>query len=253
MQDHPLAVEAKFSKLFRDTVIQLSNYASSTSSSILNSSSSSTLAGLANLASSALGNSSLQNDITPLLESAQSSIVSSTLPTSNYFDQEYFVSLTLFDLAINAPTMSISKTLLDMAQHRLPLPRTVFSSNPSTPRIKPLNDMINNYIQLSNSSNSSFQDLLLDVTIPLDGNKATKIIQYYKRLDEHCQQYYLNQEKSIIIEQQVKITGELFEKDPLSKIDLITYIRFKFNSIYIFNQILYTLLFTFCLEIILIK
>ena len=129
MQGHPLAVEAKFSKLFRDTVIQLSTSYSSPSSSIDNPSSSSTLAGLANLASSALGNSSLQNDITPLLESAQSSAVSSTLPTSNYFDPEYFLSLTLFDLAINAPTMTISKTLFDMAQHRLPLPRPFNNKN----------------------------------------------------------------------------------------------------------------------------
>jgi len=231
MQDHPLAVEAKFSKLFRDTVIQLSTSYVPSISSIDSPLSSSTLAGLANLASSALGNSSLQNDITPLLESAQTSNVSSTLPTSNYFDPEYFLSLTLFDLAINSPTMTISKTLLDMAQHRLPIPRPIFSSNNSinnknsSTRIKTLNEMINNYIQLANSTNSSFQDLLLDVTIPLDGIKATKIIQYYKRLDEHCRQYYLNEQNSVPIEQQVKTTGELFENDPQAKIDLIAYIR----------------------------
>ncbi|CAF2871937.1 unnamed protein product [Rotaria sp. Silwood2] len=235
MQDHPLAVEAKFSKLFRDTVIQLSTSYPSSSSSIDNSSSKSALAGLANLATSALSSSSLQNDIIPLLENAQSSNVSSTLPTSNYFDHEYFVSLTLFDLAINAPTMTISKTLLDMAQHRLPLPRPLFSSNTSshnttnnktsTTRIKTLNEMINNYTHLANSSNGSFDDLLLDVTIPLDGTKATKTIQYYKRLDEHCRQYYLNEQNSLSIEQQVKMTGEFFENDPQAKLDLIAYIR----------------------------
>jgi hypothetical protein len=235
MQDHPLAVEAKFSKLFRDTVIQLSTSYSSSTSSMENSTPTSPLAGLANLASSALGNSSLQNDITPLLESAQSSTVSSTLPTSNYFDPEYFLSLTLFDLAINAPTINMSKTLLDMSQHRLPLPRPIFSSNPSlhnsmntknsSSRIKTLNEMINNYLQLTNASNSSFQDLLLDVTIPLDGIRATKIIQFYKRLDEHCRQYYINEQNSLPIEQQVKLTGELFENDSQAKIDLIAYIR----------------------------
>jgi hypothetical protein len=231
MEDHPLAVEAKFSQLFRDTVIQLSTSYVPSTPSIDNPSSSSTLAGLANLASSALGNSSLQNDIKSLLDSAQTSNVSTTLPTSNYFDHEYFLSLTLFDLAINSPTMTISKTLLDMSQHRLPNLRPIFSSNNSInnknspTRIKTLNEMINNYIQLSNSTNNSFQDLLLDVTIPLDGIKATKIIQYYKRLDEHCRQYYLNEENSITIEQQVKITGELFENDPQAKIDLIAYIR----------------------------
>ncbi|CAF3352016.1 unnamed protein product [Rotaria sp. Silwood1] len=235
MQDHPLAVEAKFSKLFRDTVIQLSTLYTSSSSAIDTSSSKSALAGLANLASSALGNSSLQNDIIPLLEAAQSSIVSATLPTSNYFDHEHFLSLTLFDLAINAPTMTISKTLLDMAQHRLPLPRPLFSSNTSshnttnnknsTSRIKTLNEMITNYTHLANSSNGSFYDLLLDVTIPLDGTKATKTIQYYKRLDEHCRQYYLNEQNSTSIEQQVKMTGEFFENDPQAKLDLIAYIR----------------------------
>ncbi|CAF3740585.1 unnamed protein product [Rotaria sordida] len=247
MQDHPLAVEAKFSKLFRDTANQLSTSYSSSSSlssssspSIDNSSSKSALAGLANLATSALGNSSLQNDISSLLEAAQSSIVSSTLPTSNYFDPEYFVSLTLFDLAINAPTMTISKTLLDMAQHRLPLPRPLFSSNTSshnitnnknsTTRIKTLNEMINNYTNLANSSNGSFYDLLLDVTIPLDGIKATKTIQYYKRLDEHCRKYYINEQNSVSIEQQVKMTGEFFENDPQSKLDLITYIRNSSNQ-----------------------
>ncbi|CAF5005011.1 unnamed protein product, partial [Rotaria sp. Silwood1] len=234
MQDHPLAVEAKFSKLFRDTVIQLSTLYTSSSSAIDTSSSKSALAGLANLASSALGNSSLQNDIIPLLEAAQSSIVSATLPTSNYFDHEHFLSLTLFDLAINAPTMTISKTLLDMAQHRLPLPRPLFSSNTSshnttnnknsTSRIKTLNEMITNYTHLANSSNGSFYDLLLDVTIPLDGTKATKTIQYYKRLDEHCRQYYLNEQNSTSIEQQVKMTGEFFENDPQAKLDLIAYI-----------------------------
>ncbi|CAF5134692.1 unnamed protein product, partial [Rotaria magnacalcarata] len=115
MEHHPLAVEAKFSKLFRDTINKLSNSYSSSGSPIDNSTSKSVLAGLANLASSALDNTSVQNDIGPLLEAAQSSDVSSTLPTSNYFDHEHFVSLTLFDLAINAPTITISKTLLDLA------------------------------------------------------------------------------------------------------------------------------------------
>lgn len=237
MQDHTLAIEAKFSKLFRDTVTQLSDsYSTSTSTSLLdNPSPNSPLAGLANLASSALGNSSLQNDIAPLLESAQSPTVSSTLPSSNYFDQEHFLSLTLFDLAINAPTMTISKTLLDMAQHRLPLPRPVFSSNisphnstnnkTSSTRIKPINELVNNYIHLANSTNSSFQDVLLDVTIPLDGIKATKTVQYYKRIDEHCRQYYINEQNALPMEQQVKITGEFFENDPQAKLDLIPYIR----------------------------
>jgi hypothetical protein len=127
--------------------------------------------------------------------------------------------------------MTISKTLLDMAQHRLPIPRPVFSSNNSInnknspTKIKTLNEMIINYTQLSNSSNSSFKDLLFDVTIPLDGLKAIKIIQYYNRLDEHCRQYYINVQKSLAIEQQVKLTGELFENDPQAKIDLIAYIR----------------------------
>jgi hypothetical protein len=234
MQDHPLAVEAKFSKLFRDTIIQLSTSYSPTSPAE-NSSASSALAGLANLASSALGNSSLQNDITPLLESAQSPAVSSTLPASNYFDSEYFLSLTLFDLAINAPTITMSKTLLDMSQHRLPLSTPIFSSNSSShnsinnknssSRVKNINEMINNYTQLANASNSSFQDLLLDVTIPLDGVRATKVTQYYKRLDEHCRQYYVNQQNSLPIEQQVKLTAELFENDSQAKIDLIAYIR----------------------------
>ena len=85
--------------------------------------------------------------------------------------------------------------------------------------------MINNYSQLANLSNNSFQDLLLDVTIPLDGVKATKLIQYYRRLDEHCRQYYLNEQNSVAIEQQVKLTGELFENDSLAKVDLIAYIR----------------------------
>jgi hypothetical protein len=231
MQDHSLALEAKFSKLFRDTVIQLSRSYPSGTTPVENSSSISALAGLANLASSALGNSSVQNDINPLLEAAQTSNVTSTLPTSNYFDHEHFLSLTLFDLAINAPTMTISKTLFDMAQHRLPIPRSLFSSNNSTnnknsnTRIKTLNDMINNYTQLANSSTGSFQDMLLDVTIPLDGLKAMKIIQYYKRLDEHCRQFYLNEQNSLSIEQQVKLTEELFENDPQAKLDLIAYIR----------------------------
>ncbi|CAM4879019.1 unnamed protein product [Rotaria socialis] len=231
MEHHPLAVEAKFSKLFRDTINKLSNSYSSSGSTIDNSCSKSVLAGLATLASSALDNTSVQNDIGPLLEAAQSSDVSSTLPTSNYFDHEHFVSLTLFDLAINAPTITISKTLLDLAQLRLPIPRSVFSSNNttnnknSTTRIKTLNEMINNYINLANSSNSSFYDLLLDVTIPLDGPKATKTIQYYKRLDEHCRQYYSNEQNRISIEKQVQMTGEFFENDPHTKLDLITYIR----------------------------
>ena len=235
MQDHPLAVEANFSKLFRDTVIRLSTSYSTTTVSVDHSSSNAALAGLANLASSALDNSLLQNDITPLLEAAQSSNVSSTLPTSNYFDHEHFVSLTLFDLAINAPTMAMSKTLLDMAQHRLPLLCSRFSSNitsnntktnkNSSTRIKSLNEIITNYSYLANSSNGSFYDLLLDVTIPLDGTKATKTIQYYKRLDEHCRQYYLNEQNSVSIEQQVKMTEEFFESDSQTKFDLIAYIR----------------------------
>ena len=234
MQDHPLAVEAKFSKLFRDTVIQLSTSYSSTSS-VENSTPASPLAGLANLASSALGNSSLQNDITPLLESAQTPAVSSTLPSSNYFDSEYFLSLTLFDLAINAPTMTMSKTLLDMSQHRLPLSHPIFPSNSSShtsmnnknssSRVKNINDMLANYTQLANASNSSFQDLLLDVTVPLDGTRATKTVQYYKRLDEHCRQYYVNEQSSLPIEQQVKLTAELFENDPQAKIDLVAFVR----------------------------
>ncbi|UJR25727.1 hypothetical protein I4U23_007079 [Adineta vaga] len=240
MQDHPLAVEAKFSKLFHDTVIQLSTNHSSSTSSIDNSSINSSLAGLAILASTALGHSSVQNDINPLLEAAQSPHVSSTLPTSNYFDHEHFLSLTLFDLAMNAPTMTISKTLLDMAQHHLPIPRPLFSSNSSThnnqtnknssTRIKSLNEMINTYSQLANSSNGSFHDLLLDVTIPLDGVKATKTIQYYKRLDEHCRQYYINEQNALSIEEQVKITGEFFENDPQAKVDLIAFIRNTSNT-----------------------
>ncbi|CAF4453697.1 unnamed protein product, partial [Adineta steineri] len=105
----------------------------------------------------------VQQAMSSLLEAAQTSNVSSTLPTSTYFDHEHFLSLTLFDLAINARTMTISKTLLDMAQHRLPIPRPLFSSNTSShnnqnnrnspSRIKNLSDMINNYSQLSNSSN----------------------------------------------------------------------------------------------------
>lgn len=232
MQDHPLAVEAKFSKLFSDTANQLLTSYSVSNAPIEKAPSKSPLAGLANLASSALDNTSLQNDITSLLESAQSSTVSSTLPTSNYFDHDHFVALTLFDLAINAPTMTISKTLLDLAQHHLPIPRTVFSSttnanNKNSPiRIKSLNEMINNYISLSNSSaNSSFYDLLLDVTIPLDGAKATRTIQYYKRLDEHCRQYYSNEQQSMPVEKQVKITGEFFETDPQARLDLVTYVR----------------------------
>jgi hypothetical protein len=86
MQDHPLAVEAKFSKLFRDTSIQLSKSDSSSTSSMNSPSKSSALADLAKLAKSAMGNSSLQNDIASLLESAQTPAVASTLPTSNYFD-----------------------------------------------------------------------------------------------------------------------------------------------------------------------
>ncbi|CAF0855042.1 unnamed protein product [Adineta ricciae] len=239
MQDHPLAVEAKYSKLFHDTVIQLAKNSPSSNPPVESSTANLSLAGLAAFASNALGHSSVQNDIQPLLEAAQSTAVSSTLPTSNYFDHEHFLSLTLFDLAINAPTMSISKTLLDMAQHHLPIPRQLFSSNSSaynnqtnknsSPRIKNLNDMINNYTQLANSSNRSFHDLLLDVTIPLDGNKATKTIQYYKRLDEHCRQYYINEENALPIEEQVKITGEFFENDPQAKVDLIAFVRNKSN------------------------
>ena len=91
--------------------------------------------------------------------------------------------------------------------------------------MKTLNEMINNYSQLANASNGSFYDLLLDVTIPLEASKATKVTQYYKRLDEHCRQYYLREQNSISIEQQVKSTGELFESDPLARLDLIAYIR----------------------------
>lgn len=237
MQDHPLAVEAKFSKLFRDTVYQLSNSYSPPPPSISTDSfnGTSSLAGLASLASSALGNSSLQDDITPLLESAQLSAVSSTLPTSSYFEPDHFLSLTLFDLAINAPTMSISKTLLNMSQHRLPLSRHVSSptsslhnaSNNKTsfPRIKTLHEMINNYHQLASLPNHSLQDVLLDVTIPLDGNRAMKIMQYYRRLEEHCRQYYANEHKSIPVEKQVKVTGELFENDPQAKLDIVAFVR----------------------------
>ncbi|CAF3487332.1 unnamed protein product [Adineta steineri] len=235
MQDHPLAVEAKFSKLFHDTVIQLSATDPSVTTPIENFTSNSPLAGLNNLVSSALNNSFVQQAMSPLLEAVQTSNVSSTLPTSTYFDHEHFLSLTLFDLAINARTMTISKTLLDMAQHRLPIPRPLFSSNTSShnnqnnrnspSRIKNLSDMINNYSQLANSSNGSFYDLLLDVTIPLDAIKATKTIQYYKRLDEHCRQYYINEQNSLPIEEQVKNTGEFFENDPQAKVDLIAYIR----------------------------
>ena len=235
MQDHPLAVEAKFSKLFRDTVDQLHNSYSSPLLSTEASNPTSALAGLANLASSALGNSSLQNDITPLLESAQSSTVSSTLPTSSHFDPDYFLSLTLFDLAINAPTLSISKTLLDMSQHRLPLSRHLSSPNSSLHnpsnsktsliRVKTLHEMISNYLQLAILPSNSLQDVLLDVTIPLDGARATKIMQYYRKLEEHCRQYYINEQKSLPIEKQVKLTGELFENDPQVKLDLIAYVR----------------------------
>jgi hypothetical protein len=122
-----------------------------------------------------------------------------------------------------------------MSQHRLPLSTPIFSSNSSShnsinnknssSRVKNINEMINNYTQLANASNSSFQDLLLDVTIPLDGVRATKVTQYYKRLDEHCRQYYVNQQNSLPIEQQVKLTAELFENDSQAKIDLIAYIR----------------------------
>ena len=233
MESHTLAVEAKFSKVFRDTMLKLSNsYPPSSVAPNGNLPSTSALAGLATLASSALDNSSLQNDINPFLEAAKSAAESSPLPTSNYFNPEHFVSLTLFDLAINAPTMTTSKTLLDMAQHRLPLPCPLFPSGSapnapkaSSPRMKTLNEMINNYSQLANVSNGSFFDLLLDVTIPLDGTKATKIVQYYRRLDEHCRQFYLSAQNSVSIEQQVKLTGELFENDPQAKVDLISYIR----------------------------
>lgn len=235
MQDHPLAVEAKFSKLFRDTVDQLRNSYSSPLLSTEASNPTSALAGLANLASSALGNSVLQNDIKPLLESAQSSTVSSTLPTSSHFDPDYFIPLTLFDLAINAPTLSISKTLLDMSQHRLPLSRHLSSPNSSSHnpsnskssliRVKTLHEMINNYLQLANLPCNSLQDVLLDVTIPLDGTRATKVMQYYRKLEEHCRQYYINEQKSLPIEKQVKLTGELFENDPQAKLDLIAYVR----------------------------
>ena len=236
MQDHPLAVEAKFSKLFRDTVHQLSNsYSLSPKLSTESSNPISGLAGLVNLASSALGNSSLQDDIKPLLDSAQSPTVASTLPTSSYYESDYFLSLTLFDLAINAPTMSISKTLLDMSQHRLPLSRHVVSptsslhnaanNKTSVTRIKTLHEMINNYLPLANVSNYSLQDVLLDVTIPLDGVRAPKVMQYYRRLEEHCRQFYVNEQKSLSIERQMKLTGELFENDPQAKLDLIAYVR----------------------------
>jgi hypothetical protein len=239
MQDHPLAVEAKFSKIFRDTISQLSNTYPSLTTSAESSpsplSSTSALAGLANLASSALGNSFVQTHLNILLDAAQSS----TLPVSTYFDHEHFLSLTLFDLAMNAPTTAISKTLLDMAQHRLPLSRSLFTSNTSTSmpntgkssstssssRMKSLGEMINNYTQLTNVSNGSLQELLLDVTIPLEASKASKTIQYYKRLDEHCRQYYHNEQNSCSIEQQAKLTGDLFENDPHAKLDLIAYIR----------------------------
>ena len=235
MQNHPLAVEATFSKLFRDTAMHISASYSSSASPGDTPSPTSTLAGLAHLASSALEKSSLQSDLNPLLEAAKSSIVSSTLPTSTYFDHEHFVSLTLFDLAMNAPTTTISKALLDMAQHCLPLPRPLFSSNShgrlapssqSSPRMKTLSEMIHNYSQLANASNGCLNDLLLDVVIPLDGVKAVKAIQYYKRLDEHCRQYYLNEQNSLSVEAQVKLTGELFDADPQAKLDLISYIRY---------------------------
>ena len=242
MQDHPLAVEAEFSKLFHDTIDALAQFDSTINPHIEVSSSKSVLAGIANLTSAALGNASLQNKINPLVEAAQSPAVSSTLPISNYFDHEHFASLTLFDLAINAPTMNISKTLLDMAQHRLPLSKSAFVSNSSvnihghsksssttssspTTRIKTLHEMINSCANLASSSATSFRDLLLDATIPLDGNKATKIIQFYKKLEEHCRQFYSNEKPSNSLEQQMKISGEFFENEPLAKFDLITYIK----------------------------
>ena len=241
MKEHPLAVEAGFSKLFRDALDELSQTDPTINVPIETSAPTSALAGIANLTSTALGNASLQNKINPLLEAAHSPTVSSTLPISNYFDHEHFTSLTLFDLAINAPSMSISKTLLDMAQHRLPLSKSAFASSPSStlhghskssstaspspPRTKTLHEMINSYATLANTPAGSFHDLLLDATIPLDGGKATKIIQYYKKLEEHCRQFYSNEKGTLPLEQQLKISGELFENDPLAKFDLISYIK----------------------------
>jgi hypothetical protein len=234
MEEHPLALEAKFSKLFRDTIVLLTN---SYSTAIVideplenESGNLSTLAGLATFASSALDNVSLQKDIAPLLEAAQQETISATLPRSNYFDQEHFISLTLFDVAINAATMTMSKTLLDMALHRLPMPNAIFSSNTSTTtasafRIKNLNEMIRNYSQLTTIPITSFQDLLIDVTIPLDTAKATKLLQYYKRLEEQCRLYYENDHGTMTIEQQVRRTGELFENDPQARINLISVIK----------------------------
>lgn len=243
MQDHPLAVEANFSKTFRDTSILLStNYASKNNGYDQNSTASQ-LANLATMASSALGNASLQKEISPLIEAAQSASVSSTLPSSNYFDQTHFVSLTLFDLAVSAPTMSVTKMLLEMAQNRLPKPVLLFPSVTSSitsintktlpsstvhgQRIKTLNEMILNYIQLTGVPfMNSLQDLLLDVTIPLDGPRANKIVQYYKRIEDHCRQYYINENNGVSMDEQVKLTSDLFETDPNSKLNLLTYIKF---------------------------
>ena len=242
MQDHPLAVEAKFSKIFYDTSMKLSNSYPSIRPCSDSSASNSLLGNIATMATAAINNSSLQGDIAPLVEAAQSPSLASTLPTSNYFDNEHFVSLTLIDLAINVSTISISKTLLEMAQSRLPLLRSVFSSTNSsnsatntksassingyTPKIKTLNETINNYMQLSNVPMvTSLEDLLLDVTIPLEGAKATKMIQYYKRIEEHCCQHYISVQNMVSIDEQVKMTADFFETDPQAKINLISFIR----------------------------
>ena len=69
----------------------------------------------------------------------------------------------------------------------------------------------------------SMSELSFDVMIPMDERKATHTFHYDQRLKEHRQWSYLNEQNSFPIEQQVKITGELFENDRQTKIDFIIY------------------------------
>ncbi|CAF1082231.1 unnamed protein product, partial [Didymodactylos carnosus] len=249
MESHPLAIEARFSQLFRNTITKLNSYLSPQTSlmSVPSSSipSTSPLNALAGMASSALDNTSVQTDVEQLLESCKT--ISVTLPCSVHVDQEHYVTLTLFDLSLNMNSLQTTKTLMDMAQHHLPL----FTSKSNIQQqqdktMKSIKDIITSYSQLCNAyllrqnrpspsstaypKMTTFSEMLCDATIPLDSSRAMKTIQYLIRLDQHCKinyyQQYLAAEETTkyAFVNLIKSTADLFDNDQ-SKINIVNLVK----------------------------
>ncbi|CAF0745436.1 unnamed protein product [Didymodactylos carnosus] len=251
MESHPLAIEARFSQLFRNTIAKLNSASSSQVFVVSNTSptivATSSLNTLAELASSALGNTSIQTDVEQLVESCTTTL--STIPCSAYVEQEHYVALTLFDLSLSMNSLHVTKTLIDMALNYLPLFNTTQQQQQQQHQNKTnksIKDMITNYSQLcdaylfqqSHQSPSTLypkmttvSEMLCDATIPLNSTKALKTIQYLTRLDQYCKVNYYQQfiEGQSSLVNLTKSAADFFDNDQL-KINILSLIKDNTNS-----------------------